>query len=81
MTSDSFIYIIIGILIFILLINSNFFKTFLFNILLSIACIYIFNILLKNIGLMVNINVFTGIFSGILGIPGVICLYILKLLL
>lgn len=81
MTSENFIYIIIAILIFVLLMTTKFFKTFLFNILLSIACIYIFNTLLKNMGLMLDINFFTGIFSGMFGIPGVICLYILKLLL
>nr|WP_317358720.1 pro-sigmaK processing inhibitor BofA family protein [uncultured Tyzzerella sp.] len=81
MSSDNFIYIMICLLAFILFLSNNSIIKILFNIFLGIIFIFICNILLKNSGLHLNINLFTGIFSGILGIPGIICLYILQILL
>ncbi len=81
MSSDNFIYITLGLLFIILLFYNKSILKFLFNILLGFIFIYISNIILKSSGIYININLFTGIFSGILGIPGIICLYILQILL
>lgn len=81
MSSDNFIYITLGLLFIILLFYNKFILKFLFNILLGVTFIYISNIILKSSGIYMNINLFTGIFSGLLGIPGIICLYILQILL
>ncbi|MBS5793521.1 MAG: pro-sigmaK processing inhibitor BofA family protein [Lachnospirales bacterium] len=81
MSSDNFIYITLGLLFIILLFYNKSILKFLFNILLGVIFIYISNIILKSSGIYININLFTGIFSGILGIPGIICLYILQILL
>lgn len=81
MSSDNFIYILLGLLFIVLLFSSKSMIKFLFNILLGVVFIYISNAILKANGIYVNINLFTGIFSGILGIPGIICLYILQILL
>ncbi len=81
MSSDNFIYITLGLLFIILLFYNKSILKFLFNILLGVTFIYISNIILKSSGIYMNINLFTGIFSGLLGIPGIICLYILQILL
>ncbi len=81
MSSDNFIYILLGLLFIVLLFSSKSMIKLLFNILLGVVFIYISNVILKANGIYVNINLFTGIFSGILGIPGIICLYILQILL
>ncbi|WP_317367289.1 pro-sigmaK processing inhibitor BofA family protein [uncultured Tyzzerella sp.] len=81
MSSDNFIYIILGLLFITLLLSNKSLLKCLFSTLLSITIIFIANIMLKSTGVYVNINLFTGIFSGILGIPGIICLYILQILL
>lgn len=81
MSSDNFIYITLGLLFIILLFYNKSILKFLFNILLGVTFIYISNIILKSSGIYININLFTGIFSGLLGIPGIICLYILQILL
>ncbi|WP_250278546.1 pro-sigmaK processing inhibitor BofA family protein [[Clostridium] colinum] len=81
MTSNAIIYMMIGILVLVLILYNKYAINILFNFLLGVLFIYIFNILLKSNGLHLNINIFTGIFAGILGIPGIICLYILQILL
>lgn len=81
MSSDNFIYITLVLLFIILLFYNKSILKFLFNILLGVTFIYISNIILKSSGIYININLFTGIFSGLLGIPGIICLYILQILL
>lgn len=81
MFDNNYIYIMIGILIFVLILYSKIGIKILFNAIFGLLAIYILNILLKTTGLYLNLNIFTGIFTGILGIPGVICLYILKILL
>ena len=81
MFDNNYIYIMIGILIVILTLYSKIGIKILFNSIFGLLAIYILNILLKTTGLYLNLNIFTGIFTGILGIPGVICLYILKILL
>ena len=81
MEANNFIYIMIGLLILILILYSKTSLKFLFNVLIGIAFIFISNSILKSSGLYLNINFFTGIFSGVLGIPGIICLYILQILL
>lgn len=81
MSSNNFIYIMLGLLFLVLFLSSKSILKFIFNILISIAIIYIANIFLKSNNIYLNINLFTGLFSGILGIPGIICLYILQILL
>ncbi len=81
MSSDNFIYITLRLLFIILLFYNKSILKFLFNVLLGVTFIYISNIILKSSGIYMNINLFTGIFSGLLGIPGIICLYILQILL
>ncbi len=81
MSPSNFIYILIGFLLLVLVLYSKSTLKLLFNILIGVLFIYIANIILSSTGLHLNINLFTGIFSGILGIPGIICLYILQILL
>lgn len=45
------------------------------------ALIYIINMIGENINFHIGLNIGTSIFVGILGIPGTICLIILKLFL
>lgn len=52
-----------------------------FNIILGATLLILANYILKTTGLYVAINPITAIISGILGLPGIICLYILKILL
>lgn len=51
---------------------------FILNTILGISFLMLSNLILKSTGLFIGINPITSIFSGILGAPGVICLYILK---
>lgn len=54
---------------------------FLKNIIVYTICIFIINIFLKDLNLSVGINEITSLFVGFFGIPGVVCLYILKIIL
>lgn len=81
MSLDNFIYIILGFLFIVLLFYNKSIIKFLLNILLGIIFICLFNFLLKPTSLYLNVNLFTSIFSGLLGLPGVICLYILQIIL
>ncbi len=49
-----------------------------FNILVGLIMILLVNCFGAKIGIHINFNVVTAIVSGILGIPGVICLIILN---
>lgn len=51
------------------------------NSVIGVSALFIANFLLAPIGLNVGINVFTAIFTGILGIPGVICLFAVNYIL
>ena len=51
------------------------------NSIMGGALIYIINIIGENINLHIGLNIGTSIFVGILGIPGTICLIILKFFL
>lgn len=51
------------------------------NSILGSCFLLIVNTILSSNGLLIGLNFFTIIFTGILGIPGVICLYILKIIL
>lgn len=50
------------------------------NGILGISALFIGNFILAPTGFVVGINLFTAIFTAILGIPGVLCLYFLKLI-
>ena len=50
------------------------------NSLLGGITIYIINIIGSNFGFHIGLNVITSLIAGILGLPGVICLIIIKLL-
>ncbi|MEG2310381.1 MAG: pro-sigmaK processing inhibitor BofA family protein [Clostridia bacterium] len=50
----------------------------LINILIGLLLILIVNIFGVNIGLHIPFNILTALVSGILGIPGVLCLVILN---
>lgn len=84
MSTTSIIYLMIAILVLILIFSTNFIKL-IFKIAIKsfIGCLIIFiaNSLLQKFNIYVDINLFTAIFSGIFGIPGIICLYILKIIL
>lgn len=54
---------------------------FILNGLLGIFIIYLFNILLPFIELNVGINIFTFIISALLGIPGVIAIFVIQFIL
>ena len=50
------------------------------NSILGGITIYIINIIGSNFGFHIGLNVITSLIAGILGLPGVICLIIIKLL-
>lgn len=54
---------------------------FILNGLLGIFIIYLFNILLPFIELNVGINIFTFIISALLGIPGLIAIFVIQFIL
>lgn len=51
------------------------------NSVLGGITIYIINIIGVNFGFHIGLNVITSLIAGILGLPGVICLIIVKLLI
>lgn len=51
------------------------------NSVIGVSALFIGNFILAPFGLGVGINVFTALVTGILGIPGFICLYILNIIL
>lgn len=52
-----------------------------FNSILGGIAIFLINIFGTTIGFHIGLNMFTSIIIGILGLPGAICLIIVKLLL
>lgn len=52
-----------------------------FNSLLGGLFIYIINLIGAGFGFHVGLNVFTSLIVGILGIPGAICIVVIKLLI
>lgn len=53
----------------------------LINSILGGVCIYIINIVGANFGFHIGLNIFTSVVVGLLGLPGVICLVVVKLLI
>ncbi len=83
MSSENVIMYMIGfcILFAIIIFFSDKFKSigkFFFNGIIGSISIYIINYLFSNIGLFVGINLLTFAITGVLGIAGVISLYILN---
>lgn len=52
-----------------------------FNLILGGIVIYIINIIGANFGFHIGLNIVNSIVIGILGLPGVVCLIIIKLLI
>lgn len=71
--------IITGIMLFINPIKKI--VKFILNGVYGIFIIYLFNILLPFIELNVGINIFTFIISALLGIPGVIAIFVIQFIL
>lgn len=80
--NHNFIYILISLLLLFLILTSKkilkIFGKFALNGLLGLSLIYISNLALASSNIFIGINIFTGIFTGVFGIPGIICLYILQ---
>ena len=53
----------------------------LLNSILGGVCIYIINLIGANFGFHIGLNFFTSIVVGLLGLPGAVCLIIIKLLI
>lgn len=53
---------------------------FCLNGILGVSALFIGNFILAPTGFVIGINLFTAIFTAVLGIPGVLCLYFLKLI-
>ena len=53
----------------------------LLNSILAGAVIFIINLIGANFGFHIGLNIFTSILVGLLGIPGVVCLIVVKLLI
>lgn len=71
--------IITGIMLFINPIKKI--VKFILNGVFGIFIIYLFNILLPFIELNIGINIFTFIISALLGIPGVIAIFVIQFIL
>lgn len=56
------------------------FAKFCINGVIGISALFIGNYFLLPLGFSVGINWFTALFSGVLGIPGVICLYVMRII-
>lgn len=83
MSSESIIMYMIGIclLFTVVIFFSDKFKIigkFIFNGIIGSFCIYIINILFSFTGIFVGINIITFAVTGILGIPGIISLYVIN---
>jgi len=53
----------------------------LLNSILGGVCIYIINLIGATFGFHIGLNIFTSIVVGLLGLPGAICLIIIKVLI
>lgn len=51
------------------------------NSVLGGLCIFIINMIGANFGFHIGLNVLTSVVVGLLGLPGVVCLVIVKLLI
>ena len=51
------------------------------NSILGGVVIFIINLIGANFGFHIGLNIFTSILVGLLGIPGVVCLIVVKLLI
>lgn len=71
--------IITGIMLFINPIKKI--VKFILNGFFGVFIIYLFNILLPFVELNVGINIFTFIISALLGIPGVIAIFVIQFIL
>ena len=52
-----------------------------FNSILGGLAIFIINLMGANFGFHIGLNIFTSIIIGLLGLPGTVCLIIVKLLI
>lgn len=52
-----------------------------FNSILGGICIFLINIIGSNWGFHIGLNIFTSVLIGLLGLPGAVCLVIVKLLI
>lgn len=52
-----------------------------FNFVLGGICIFLINIIGSNWGFHIGLNIFTSVLIGLLGLPGAVCLIIVKLLI
>ena len=52
-----------------------------FNSVLGGLAIFIINLVGANFGFHIGLNIFTSIVVGLLGLPGVVCLIVVKLLI
>lgn len=52
-----------------------------FNSVLGGICIFLINIIGSNLGFHIGLNIFTSVLIGLLGLPGAVCLIIVKLLI
>ena len=52
-----------------------------FNSVLGGICIFLINIIGSNWGFHIGLNIFTSVLIGLLGLPGAVCLVIVKLLI
>lgn len=52
-----------------------------FNSILGGVSIFLINLIGANFGFHIGLNIFTSIIIGILGLPGAICLIVVKLLI
>ena len=51
------------------------------NGILGVSALFIGNFILAPTGFAVGINLFTAVFTAVLGIPGVLCLYFFKFII
>ncbi len=83
MSSDDVIMYMIGVCLFfaVIIFFSDKFRImgkFIFNGVIGSVGIYIINTLFASFGLYVGINLITFIVTGLLGIPGLISLYVIN---
>ncbi len=52
-----------------------------FNSILGAVCIYIINIIGGSFSFYIGLNIYTSLIIGILGLPGAVCLILIKLLI
>ncbi len=83
MSSESIIMYMIGIclLFTVIIFFSDKFKVvgkFIFNGIIGSVCIYIINMFFSAQGIFIGINMITFAVAGLLGIPGIVSLYIIN---